>query len=190
MGIALTAAEKTAINKDTSLFEAASDRHLHEVFTDLQTQLDALPIDDTVDEAALADGAVAADKLKADLAALFATVDWGTPGAEAGNVIEVLLQLKDPRGEDVAAQRVFEVHVADTEYGGDSATATIAAAAVPIGTIISGSGTAAVKVQTDSDGQVALAVTEASAASRYLSARPCYGSPILDARDTATLTFA
>jgi len=170
--------------------EAASDQHLDGLLEDLQTQLDALPIAGSVDADALADGGVTAAKLASALAAKLATVSWGTPGAEGSNAIEVLLQLVDPAAENVLAEQVFEIHVADTEFGADSGTATIAAADVPIGTILSGSGTAAVKVQTDSNGQVALKVTETAAENRYLSARPCYGSPFLDASATATLEFA
>lgn len=58
MGIELTGAEKIALRKDTSLFEANSTRHLDDVLVDLQTQIDALPIAETINAAAMADDAI------------------------------------------------------------------------------------------------------------------------------------
>lgn len=190
MGFSLTDSEKQALRRDTSIMEAASEQHLDTILEDLQGQLDGEPIDGSVDNAAMADDAVGGAELTDALADTLLAVTWGTPDGESGNTIEVTLQLKDAKGEALAAQRVFEVHVADTQYGADSGTATIAAGTAPIGTILSGSGTAAVKVQTDAAGQMKLKVSETAAASRYLSARPCYGSPILDCQAAATLVFA
>lgn len=189
MGIGMTTAQKAELRKDTSLF-ASVGGDLPSLLESLQAQIDALPIDDTVETASVQDLAITAAKLASAVADLFAVVSWGSPGAEAGNVIEIQLQLLDAQGNALAEERVFEVHVADAAYGGDSATATIAAGGGAEGTIISGSGTAAVRVQTSEDGLLDLAVSETAAASRYLSVRPCHGSPLLDASDFATLVFA
>jgi hypothetical protein len=48
MGITLTGAERLALRKDTSLFEAASNRHLDDVLDDLQSQIDALPASNSI----------------------------------------------------------------------------------------------------------------------------------------------
>jgi len=188
MGIAMTDEQKREARKDMSL-AAAVGFNIDEALVSLQDQIDALPQDGSVDHDAMADDAVGGEELTDAFADLVVVPTWGTPGAEAGNKIEVVCQLKDAKGEDLAAQRVFDVHVADTEYGDDSASATISDAAVPIGTILSGDGTAAVRVRTDAAGQIALEVSEVAAASRYLSIRPCYGSPWMDPTDTVELAF-
>lgn len=189
MPVQLTTAQKAELRKDLSLFEAAGGDAV-DLLEDLQNQLDALPIDATVLEGAIADGAVSLAKLKDEVADLIVVPAWGTPDAEAGNAIEVLLQLQDAQGNNLDEQHVVEIHVSDTVYAGDSATATISDAAVPIGTILSGDDTAAVQVQTDASGQIKLEVTETAASSRFLSVRPCYGSAMFDCRDTVELPFA
>ncbi|HUX17292.1 MAG TPA: hypothetical protein VMW52_12525 [Phycisphaerae bacterium] len=189
MGIALNDTEQQALRRDTSIFEAASEQHIDQILADLQSQIDGQPIEGSVNHAAMADDAVDVEELADALADRFVKPTWGTPGAEAGNEIEVDLQLVDAKGENLAEELVLEIHVADTEYGADSGTATIAAGAGAEGTIISGSGTAAIKAQTDATGLLALKVAEAAAASRFLSSRPCHGSPMLDCRNTCELTF-
>jgi len=189
MGIALTDEEKAALRRDASIFEANSSQHLDQLLIDLQDQIDAIPVDGTVDADALAAGAVTAVKLADAVADLLVAVDWGAPGAEAANKIEVQLQLDDAQGNALAESHVLEVHVSDTATGGDSATATISDGAGAAGTIISGDGTAAIRATTDASGHLDLEVSEAAAASRYLIVRPCYGSPLLDCRETVELAF-
>lgn len=189
MGIELTNAQKAAFRKDASLTQAAGG-DAAQWLADLQTQLDALPIAGTILEAAIASGAVALVKLKDEVADLMVLVDWAAPEAEDANTIDVQLQLTDAQGNALEEQHVLELHVSDTTTGGDSATATISAGDGADGDILSGSGTAAVRVKTDANGHVDLKVTETASASRYLICRACYGSPILDARETVTLAFA
>jgi hypothetical protein len=179
MPTTLSNLQMQALRKDTSLFEASGTTHLDGILSDIQTQLNALPIAGTVAIAAVA----------ADLAAKLPAVSWGTPAAEAAGAIEITLQVTDLQGNNLAAQKVLDVHVADTLYGNDSAAATVVEAVAPVGTILSGSGTAAVKVQTDATGKVRLSVHAAGAVTRYLLARAGYGSPVLNCEATATLTF-
>lgn len=114
---------------------------------------------------------------------------FGTPGAEVGNAIEVDIQLKDLSGNNLTGEVALAVRVSDSDLGAASGSATIAAKGTPLGTILEGSGTAEVRVKTDSNGQVGVKVTEAAVASRYLSLAPTFGSPILKDSDTVTLVF-
>lgn len=185
MTISLSTDERIALDQDSPSFRATSERTLAELLLDLQSQA-------TAHAAALA-ALASQDADFADLLAALAPVavpTWGAPGDEAAEAIEIALQLKDGAEESVGEELVFEVHVADTENGADSATAVITAAAVPVGEILSGSGTACVKVKTSATGALSLLVTEAAAGSRFLEIRPCYGSGAIDCRDVAELTFA
>lgn len=81
MGIELTGAEKIALRKDTSLFEANSPRHLDDVLADLQTQIDALPIAGTIDNDALTDDAVTAEQVAFSLPIKMAALGtWAIDG--------------------------------------------------------------------------------------------------------------
>lgn len=102
-----------------------------------------------------------------------AEVVWGTPGAESGNAIEVSASSQDVTGAALSTSEIGVMVIvtdgaADTE---PSATATISAAATPVGTILGGSGTATAVFKTDSSGNFAIRVSETAAASRYIWVR-------------------
>jgi len=177
-----------ALRRDTPTFYA-NGGDLPQFLADLVAAIAAVPIAGSVLEASIASLAVSAAKLKADLQDLFVVATWGTPDAEAGNKIEVLLQLTDIAGNDLAASLPLEIHVADTAGGADSATATLSAGATPIGTILAGDDSAEMKILTDAAGQFALEISETAAASRFITCRPCYGSPILDCRSELEAEF-
>lgn len=189
MTLALTDEEKLALRRDTNIFTSVASTPLDQILADLQTQIDAVPINDSVLTAKILDGAVTAAKLADALLGLLLVANWGTPAAEASNAIEVTLQVQDVAGNDVAGEFVLEVQVADTEYGDDSSTATLTDAGTPNGTILDGDGTAVVRVKTAADGSATLSVGETAAASRFLHARPCAGSPMIDCREVCELTF-
>lgn len=95
---------------------------------------------------------------------------WGAAGAEAANAIEVQLTLSDTAGTALAvATAEVEVMVSDgVDDAEPSATATIAAAGTPVGTMLAGSGTATVSMRCNSSGLIKVKVTETAAANRYL----------------------
>lgn len=98
------------------------------------------------------------------------SVVWGSPAAESGNAIEIAASCLDFSGAAFASGLVdVKLIVSDAANDGEpSHTAVITAASVPVGTILSGSGTATVIVRTDSNGNFKIKVTETAAASRYL----------------------
>lgn len=115
-------------------------------------------------------GAVVAADLDSAIANQFAYVDWGTAGSESGNAIEITGTVTNIAGATIAAA-TSEVTVMVTDSANDgepSATATIAAAGTPDGTLLAGSGTATVTMRTSSSGTFSVSVSETSAASRYL----------------------
>lgn len=121
---------------------------------------------------------------------LFGYIDWGTPAAETGNTITVAGQVKDLAGNSLAAVHAFTVRVSDTDAGAVSATATLSAATSPVGTIIEGSGTATLRMQTDSNGAFSVKCSETAAASRYLNVAGTFGTRIfLREFETCQLTF-
>lgn len=105
------------------------------------------------------------------IAALFSYVSWGTPGAQASRTIEIQATIKDAQGNTLAAATTdVQVVVSDSATDGEpSATATLAAAGTPVGTVLAGSGTATIVMRTNASGLFSIAITEASAASRYLN---------------------
>lgn len=118
-------------------------------------------------------GAVVAADIGTAVAVLFGQVTWGTAGAETANVIEIQGTVGDIVGTAIAAA-TSEVEVCVTDSATDaepSATATIAAAGTPVGTLLSGTGTATITIRTNSSGLFSLAITETAAASRYLWVR-------------------
>lgn len=121
---------------------------------------------------------------------LFGYVDWGTPAAETGDTITVAGQIKDLGGNSLAAVITLTLRVSDTEAGAASATATLSAAAAPVGTLLEGSGTATVRLQTDSNGAFNIKCSETAAASRYLNVAGTFGTRIfLREFETCQLTF-
>jgi len=118
-------------------------------------------------------GAVVAADIGTAVAVLFGQVTWSTAGAEAANVIEIQGTVGDIVGTAIAAA-TSEVEVCVTDSATDaepSATATLAAAGTPVGTLLSGTGTATVTIRTNSSGLLKLAVTETAAADRFLWVR-------------------
>lgn len=107
------------------------------------------------------------------ITALFAQVNWGSPGAESSNVIEVTATVQDMAGSTLAvATTEVEVMVSDSATDAEpSATATMAAAGSPVGTLLSGTGTATLTFRTSASGTFAVAVTETAAANRFLWVR-------------------
>lgn len=116
---------------------------------------------------------VAADLDSSTILTKLGTVAWGSAGTEAANVIEITGTVNDLTGSAIAAATTeVEILVSDGANDAEpSATATIAAAGTPVGTLLSGSGTATVTMRTNASGQFAIAVTETAAASRYLFVR-------------------
>lgn len=99
------------------------------------------------------------------------SVVWGSPGSESSEIIEVAASCVD--FNNVAfASGIVEVEIKVTDSAADaepSATATLAAAATPVGTLLSGTGTATVVMRTNASGLFKVAVTEATATVfRYL----------------------
>lgn len=97
-------------------------------------------------------------------------VRWGTPTSEANDVIEIAGSVLDYDGQPLASSVAdIEVRVTDGAVDGEpSATAFLTAAAVPVGTVLGGSGTASLVVRSDS-GSLAIAIHESTAnCHRYL----------------------
>lgn len=99
-----------------------------------------------------------------------ATGAWGAPGTEAANKIDTTLQMKDAAGTNLAvATCEVEVCVSDSATDAEpSATATLGAASTPLGTLLSGAGSATATYRCSAAGQIAVGVTDASVASRFL----------------------
>lgn len=96
-------------------------------------------------------------------------LQWGTPGAEAGNAIDISAALKDFAGAPLSSSLVdVEILVTDSAADNEpSATATLSAASAPVGSVLAGSGTARLVMRTAA-GAMSLKVSEASAGNRYL----------------------
>lgn len=118
-------------------------------------------------------GAVSTTVLADAVADLFAQVNWGAAGAEAANVIEVPATVQDAQGNTLAVSTTeVEVMVSDSATDAEpSATATMAAAGTPVGTLLAGSGTATVIFRTSAGGLFTVAVTQTAAQSQYLWVR-------------------
>lgn len=103
----------------------------------------------------------------------FIDVMWNTPGAETSNAIEVSAYCQELDGTLINSAEIgVSILVSDAANDTEpSATATISAAGVPVGTLLAGSGTATAVFKTDSNGQFAIKVTETAAASRYIWVR-------------------
>jgi hypothetical protein len=118
-------------------------------------------------------GAVVAADIGAAVAVLFGQVTWGAAGTETANVIEITGTVGDIAGTAIAAA-TSEVEICVTDSATDaepSASATLAAAGSPLGTMLSGTGTATVTMRTSSSGTFSVAITETAAASRFLWVR-------------------
>ena len=94
---------------------------------------------------------------------------WGTPSTEAGNTIEITGTLTDLLGDAFSNSLTdIEVKVSDSATDCEpSATATLSAASTPVGTILSGSGTATMVIRSAA-GSLKVKVTETATGFRYL----------------------
>lgn len=116
-------------------------------------------------------GAVVANDIDSTtLANMFGQISWGSPGAESGNAIEVQATVQNIKGTTItAATSEVEVMVSDSATDAEpSATATLSAAGTPVGTLLSGTGTATATFRTNASGQFTVKCTETAAANRYL----------------------
>lgn len=118
-------------------------------------------------------GQIVAGDIADVIADLFAQVNWGTAGAEASNAIEVPATVQDLQGNTLAvATTEIEVMVSDSATDAEpSATATLSAAISPVGTLLSGTGTATATWRTSSSGLFTVKVSETAAADRFLWVR-------------------
>lgn len=136
---------------------------------------------------------IGANQIDTTTKAYFGQAAWGTPGAEASNAIEVQATVTDLGGTAIAAATsVVKVIVSDSATDcSPSATATIAAAGTPVGTLLDGNGTATAIFRTNASGQFKVSVTETAAASRYLWVEqgPESAAYIRGTGTTTTLTF-
>lgn len=114
--------------------------------------------------------AVVAADLGTTLANTFGQISWGSPGTEASDIIEIQGTVQNIAGTTIAAATSeVEVLVSDSATDAEpSATATLAAAGTPVGTLLSGTGTATVTMRSNSSGLFKVAVTETAAADRFL----------------------
>lgn len=115
-------------------------------------------------------GFVDAPNLATALRDLYASMAWGTPGAETSNAIDITATANNLSGATIAAATtVCEVVVSDSATDAEpSATATLSAGTTPLGTILGGSGTATLLIQTGATGQFTVKVSETAVGSRFL----------------------
>lgn len=118
-------------------------------------------------------GQIVAGDIADAIADLFGQVNWGTAGAESGNAIEVPATVQDLQGNAIAAATSeVEVMVSDSATDAEpSATATLSAAGSPVGTLLSGTGTATITIRTNASGLFTVRVSETAAADRFLWVR-------------------
>lgn len=118
-------------------------------------------------------GQVVAADIADAVADMHAQVNWGSAGAESANAIEVPATVQDLQGNTLAVSTTeVEVMASDSATDAEpSATATISAATSPVGTLLSGTGTATVTFRTSAGGLFTVKVTETAAADRFLWAR-------------------
>ena len=155
MGISLTSQERLALRKDTSLFEAASDRHLDAVLDDLQSQIDALP----------ASNSIVADMLFEDFQDALPAVTISA-GAEIADKRIFSIQLTDADGNNLAARSLVRVWISGVDYGAPDATGNTVT--IDTGTeYVEEVANAAYRVISDATGLIEVGVTISGAASRY-----------------------
>lgn len=106
-------------------------------------------------------------------------VVWGSPGSEVSNTVNISASIEDAAG-DVIASNTFCVEIIVSDSLTDSSpshTATLSAAGTPLGTMLSGSGSATAIMQTSSLGTFSIAINEATpTVNRYLWTRTGPGS--------------
>lgn len=99
-----------------------------------------------------------------------AQITWDAAGAEATNTIEVQGRMKDAGGTEIAvATGEVTVVVSDSATDAEpSATAVLQAAGTPVGSLLSGTGTARVRMRTSAAGYFKVGCLEAAVGSRFL----------------------
>jgi len=123
------------------------------------------------------------DEMGTEFANQFAKVTWGTPDAEAGNKITVALQLKNALDDDLVA--VERIRLTCTEG------ATMALKAAGNGTVLQGSGTPDMIVETDEvTGSFDLEVTFADVGTISVVGGATQGSGFVSCRNSVDLVFA
>lgn len=142
--------------------------------------------DVTTAQSAADDAQTDADTLKA--ACIVVAVDDADDVGSGGTTQTVGLQLNDQDGSALAAQHLLTFGGYADANGSAAANGTLATATA--GTIISGSGTAELKVLTDAAGKFTCTLTNAVDEAVHLIAGPTIGSPILDCRDSDSVTFS
>ena len=137
---------------------------------------------------------VGAGSIATALSDLLARISWGTPGAETSNAIDTTATAQNLSGTTIASTAtIVEVLVSDSATDAEpSATATLAAGTTPLGTILAGSGTATLMIQTSSSGTFTVKTTETAVASRFLWVRQGRNSQTWIRANAAplSLTFA
>lgn len=138
-------------------------------------------------------GLLSTDSLNLTFQSYFGRVSFGSPGTESGNAIEIVGTVQNFNGSAIADDtHIIRIVVSDSATSCEpSATATIAAAGSPNGTVLAGSGTATLIIRSATDGTFTIRVSETAAASRYLWVEQGPGSESYIRANTtpAVLTF-
>ena len=108
----------------------------------------------------------------ANVTSALVKLQWGSPTSEAANTIEITGSMLDFDGAALSTSVAdIQIVVTDGAVDGEpSSTAYLTAASSPVGTILSGSGTATAVIRSAS-GSIKIAIHESSAGNRYLWVR-------------------
>lgn len=123
------------------------------------------------------------DEMGKTIADILGVVDWGAPGAEADNKINVTLQLKNALGDNLVAVERLRLTC--------SAGGAMALKSAGDGTVLEGSGTDDMIIETDEvTGSFDLEVTGTGAVTVTVAAGTTQGSGLVSCRETVDLVFA
>lgn len=112
-----------------------------------------------------------------------------TPPASGVDTATVGLRiLQSPGGLPYTEEVVLEFAVFDDEDAANPAAAAVLQTASK-GTILAGSGTAALKVKTDANGEFECQCSDGTDETVYLASSQSFKSPALDCADTESVTF-
>lgn len=126
---------------------------------------------------------VTLSELAADFIDHISVVAWGVAGAEADNKIQVQLGIINPKQEAVTVAERLRLTC--------SGSATMALKGAGVGTVLSGSGTADMIIETDvATGHFDLEVTDAVAETITIASGPTQGSGVVNCQATKDLVFA
>jgi len=120
-----------------------------------------------------------------EITGVIGVASWGTPGAEAANTIETEFQLQDMQGDNWGALAIVRFTC--------TAPGALSIGAGAKGTVIAGTGTNDMIVETDATGAFSLLVTDTSAVlvgDIYVMAGSTQGSVPINAASVLTNTFA